>query len=293
MKCVAAACLGLGAACSVLADEGKSALSKLDTYEFNSIGWTKDSDDPGFLDVRVSLKYPLFSAPGATADLQRHVYFAASFRFGQYLGTRHSSPVVGKRFNPKLLWRQGKSNYIDFAYAHESNGQSIDSEQSFRANQELARFLREPDFIRDYISRGWDYLELAARRSTPALGGMQLDLSLRHFLRKGLLQGPAEDYRDWERDPQGKPRRQVHGLAALGTWRRTVSLAGDRDIRFSAGFETGGSRPLRYNTVRAELAWPMLGLPFLAFWQQGYGSDLALYYKRVSSWGLAAELAEF
>lgn len=256
---------------------------KLESYESNSIGWTDDSDDVAFLDLRLSLKYALAS----WEDRASTIYFAASTRFAQYLGTRESSPVVGKRFNPKLIWRTGKDEYIDLAFAHESNGQSIDTEEVFRVEQEVARFPRgRAEFARDYISRGWDYLELAGRRNVNRLGNMKLDFSLKHFLRQGPLQGEAEDFYPWERDDEVKPRRQVHGLAATGTWRWT-------DWRLRLGYETGYSRPFRHSTVRTEIGTRLAGLTLMAFHQNGHGSDLALYYKRVSTIGIAVELSEF
>lgn len=265
-------------------------LKKLETYESNSIGWTQDSDDQGFLDVRLSLKYPLGSPVEGT-----QVYFAATMRFAQYLGTRESSPVLGKRFNPKLIWRSGvPDKYFDIAFAHESNGQSIDSEEEFNEGREIARFLRQPDFHRDYISRGWDYVELAARAPAHGARVPRIDASFRIFLPQGPLQGEAEEYNDWENDPEGKPRRRVHGLAVLATWQPPVRIfASERKLRLAIGMETGYSMPLRHNTLRTEAAMELFGLPFMVFYQDGYANDLSLYYKRGSSAGIALELAAF
>jgi len=281
-------------------DSERKKAPPLETYESNSIGITNDSDDVGFLDVKLSLKYPFMPERIARTFPHSRLYFAATTRFAQYLGTRESSPVLGKRFNPKLLWRRwqesasaGKScssteeacEYVDIAFAHESNGQSIDTEQLFRIQQEVGRFPRgRADFARDYISRGWDYIEVAGRHWIQPLG-IRLDWAARHFLRKGPLQGRAEEYYDWEDDPEVKPRRRVHGLAVLGNWGRNPRLA--------LGLETGGSRPLRYNTVRVELAMLVSELPLMVFYQNGYGNDLALYYQRASSLGVALEFANF
>jgi hypothetical protein len=297
---------------AALAGAALAQAPQLETYESNAIGWTQDSDDVGFLDVQLSLKFPLLPQTISPVLHDTRLYFAATVRFGQYLETRESSPVVGKRFNPKLIWRQitrwddastaaGRScrrgadpqgcEYFDFAYAHESNGQSINSEAEFRVAQEVERFPEgRAEFAKDYISRGWDYLELAARHwAPPALGSPRLDASFRLFLRDGLMQGPAEEYNDWEQDPEGKPRRRVHGLAVLATWHFNPA----RQARATVRYETGYSQPFRHNTVRVEAAATFVELPFMVFYQNGYANDLALYYKRASSWGIALEVAAF
>jgi hypothetical protein len=281
----------------------------LETYESNTIGWTNDSDDVGFLDINLSLKYPIMPARTREFLENSRVYFAASTRFAQYLGTRSSSPVIGKRFNPKLIWRQvtswhgkglnagktcGKTDgtdgcdYLDFAFAHESNGQSVSTARQFEIQAAAERVARaEEDFARDYLSRGWDYLELAGRKWLGESGKFRLDSSFKHFLRRGPLQGKAEDFFDFEDDPEVKHRRRVHGLALYGTWQPSP------DTRIALGFETGGSRPLRYTTVRVEWNTEFAELPVMLFYQQGYGSDLTLFYKRVSSVGVALALSTF
>src|SRR5260221_11789185 len=82
-------------------------------YELTSVGYTKDSDDVGFLDLRLSLRFQVMpelmtrAMNGLSPGLGDNsgLYFAFSGRFGQYIGTRDSSPVVEKRFEPKLFIR--------------------------------------------------------------------------------------------------------------------------------------------------------------------------------------------
>jgi len=119
----------------------------LQPYEPITAGYTKDSDDVPYLDVTLSLKYRLL--PVECTGNKDRAFFAVSTRFGFYWGTRDGSPVVGKEYNPKLIWRHalaGAPNvpggseaqdgrakrlpledvaFIDFAYAHDSNGQLI------------------------------------------------------------------------------------------------------------------------------------------------------------------------
>lgn len=296
-------------------EAGANGLTKvlpLESYEPNTMGWTNDSDDVGFLDFKLSVKYPVMPERICKSLPNSRAYFAATARFAQYLGTRESSPVVGKRFNPKLIWRQVTTwdaqppeehgcrdnehqsvrEHVDFALGHESNGQSINSEAKFLEAQALAE---QPDFAKDYISRGWDYLELATKHSPLLPGKDKLTIypSIRIFLRHGPLQGPAEEYNEWEQDPEGKPRRKVHGLAVLAKYQIPFAYGWLGDIKLALGYETGYSSPFRYNTVRVDAGIKVLELPVMVFYQQGYGNDLALYYKRGSSVGFALEIAGF
>lgn len=272
----------------------------LESYEPNTVGFTKDSDDDGFLDVKLSLIYPL--APKLTKE---HLYFAATVRFAQYLGTRESSPVIGKRFNPKLIWREFAPrrpfflDYVDFAYAHESNGQSITTPEEFAFEvQRQVAVGNRPDAAKDFISRGWDYVEMASKhtprtwRSRDDHGQLNIYTSFRYFLHDGLLQGRAEEYNSWENDPEGKPRKQVQGIAVF---LKREKWWHDRERDFSGaklgfGWETGYEKPFRYNTFRLEGRADVFELPLLLFYQNGYNSDLAQYYKRVSTIGIALEL---
>jgi hypothetical protein len=300
----AAAALALAAALAspALAQEGQAARASeavLQSYEPNTIGFTWDSDDERFLDVKLSLRFPLMPELMHKWRKDSELSFAATVRFAQYLGTRESSPVIGKRFNPKLIWRESVQGplfleYLDFAYAHESNGQSINSpeEYAFEAARQRVDGNR-PEAAKDFISRGWDYLEVAGkhvpRRDKANRKQWTVYSSFRYFLEDGLLQGAAEEYNTWENDPEGKPRKEVQGLAALWKyehWRGgTISRT-----KLAAGMETGYSRPFRYNTFRVEGGVEIAQLPFVLFYQNGYNSDLAQYYKRVSTIGLALEL---
>jgi hypothetical protein len=290
----------------------------LESYEPNTIGFTWDSDDVRFLDAKISVKYPLM--PELTCEkvsVNSRPYFAVTTRFGQYLDTRESSPVIGKRFNPKLVWRQvtkwgdpgeraeygcalsgGRAvrEYFEFAYGHESNGQSINSPEEYLVEAQKQRFEnKNPAFANDFISRGWDYLEVAAKRVPVSLSNREFSVygSFRYFIDPGLLQGPIEEYNSWEEDAEGKPRRRVHGLALLLKQENWFDWGWITGSKLVLGWETGYSSPLRYNTFRVEGGVKLWELPIMAFWQQGYGNDLAMYYKRAHSYGFALEVAGF
>jgi len=75
------------------------------------------------------------------------VVIAFTGRFAQYLGTRDSSPVVTKRLNPKLFYRQRTQgrDYFDIGYNHESNGQSINTLEGFEQAKADPVFAKLPE----------------------------------------------------------------------------------------------------------------------------------------------------
>lgn len=285
--------------------------ARLCSYEPNTLGYTKDSDDVGFMDFKLSVRYQLFPHWTTTglnslkAGLGENtgLYSAATVRFGQYIVTRDSSPVIGKRFNPKLFVRhwtdEGHTEYVDFAFlAHESNGQSIDTPEEL---QQERRTAQRPEFANDRISRGWDYLEVIWKRipwkRTPygddKGGTFSTYVTLKYFLPRGPLQGRAEEYNDWERDPEGKTRNRVNGVAGLLKYVGNGNWWIFEDFKIAAGYETGYREIFRYNTLRLEFGTKLLQLPINLWTQTGYGSDLAQYYKKVSSLGIEVQLGSF
>ena len=285
--------------------------ARLCSYEPNTLGYTKDSDDVGFMDFTLSVRYQLFPDL-TTTGLNRLkaglgdntvLYSAATVRFGQYIGTRESSPVIGKRFNPKLFvrhWTDKKhTEYVDFAFlAHESNGQSIDTPEELRQERRTAE---RPEFANDRISRGWDYLEVIWKRipwkRNPNEDDKGATLStyatLKYFLPRGPLQGRAEEYNTWENDSEGKSRNRVNGVAGMLKYVEDGSWLIFRDFKFAARYETGYRDIFQYSTLRLELGTKFLQLPINLWTQTGYGSDLAQYYKKVSSLGIEVQLGSF
>lgn len=84
-------------------DCDKDAEQILQPYEPITGGYTRDSNDTGFLDVNLSLKIQL--VPWCWMPRYVHPYFAMATRFGFYWGSRPGSPVIGKSYNPLLLVR--------------------------------------------------------------------------------------------------------------------------------------------------------------------------------------------
>jgi hypothetical protein len=261
---------------------------RLCTYEPTTIGLTKDSDDVGFMDFKLSVRYQIFPFPEASKPWAW--YFAFTGRFAQYLGTRDSSPVVTKRLNPKVFFRHtsGK-DYFDIGYNHESNGQAINTLDGFNQAKATAELKdQKSNAAYDQISRGWDYLDFVYRKSDVAWSGDGY-VVLKYFLPVGLLQGKAEEYGTnfAESDPEGKPRKQVNGVSAM--FKRRFG----KDHKLFASYETGYDHMFKYNTFRGEWGFRVGHLPLMLWGQTGYGSDLAQYYKKVSSAGIAVEIGSF
>jgi len=263
------------------------------SYEPNTIGWTKDSDDVGFMDFKLSVRYQIFPFPREGENWA--TYFAFTGRFAQYIGTRDSSPVVAKRFNPKIFfrgWADDKhQDYVDLGYNHESNGQSIHTLAQFQQAQQDAE---RPEFANDQISRGWDFLELVWRKQWPE-DDSSTYLVLKYFLHHGLLQGKPEEYGSnfAETDPEGKPRNRVNGVGAIYKRLLSDALCMTEKCKFAATYETGYRSLARYNTFRLEYGFKVQHLPLTVWGQTGYGSDLAQYYKKVSSLGFQVEIGSF
>lgn len=331
-------------------------------YEPTKLAFTNDDDDATFLDVSISIKYPLRWAAGRLNDNAGNIthdpFIAFTGRFGFYwLGGRESAPVIGKRFNPVFGWRfvrrtptgaftcpdqeaeelqdQNVSrtpaakrtfvpapavgnrktacvevlreSYLQLAYAHESNGQSIQSPEGYAAAV-LAAVARDQDpyTANDALSRGWDYLGLTWK---PACSGCESDrflwsnyLQLRYFLDHGLLQKDAEEVNDWEPlAAQGKPRSQVNGIALLSKVQAhscmdAIGQVCKRwlgDLKFVLGYETGHKKLFKHNTFRAEVGAHLWGLPVTLWWQDGYANDLALYYVRGTTFGIGLDIGSF
>jgi len=271
----------------------------LQSHEPNLLGYTWDSNDVEYLDFKISLKYPIFHDGQFKSNSWKlrlpFFYLGFTGRFGQYISTRESSPVIGKRFNPEILmryWLDSSESYIDLSFGHESNGQSINSQSEFMDKQ--ANFLsagEDPDFARDYISRGWDYVGLNLRKTLGKQVKFVSDLKLRYFLHDGPFQGKAEEYNDWEMGLRDIHRRQYDGVT-LHTAVRTGSV--DWLERLSMTYTTGYKDTFRNNTFRIESRLLLWRLPPIMFWaSKGYNSDLVDYYKRTTSFGLALELETY
>ncbi|MFP6846262.1 MAG: hypothetical protein VB958_13755 [Thalassolituus sp.] len=271
----------------------------VEAHEPMFLGYTWDEDDVAYMDFKLSMRYPILhrSVPGlAVAGFLPYPYFSFTGRFGQYIGTRESSPVLSKRFNPELFgryWlkgRQGfsKSDSVDIVYGHESNGQSVTDENSYLAMAvELAIQGDDPRYADDYISRGWDYLGM--RHTKLWDDSVTTFTEIKYLLDHGLIQKDSEGYNLWEDDPEGKPRREVYGLSFA--YKKNIETGSNwlLNEKIFLKFTTGIENTFAYNTVLTEISFTVGNLPLMLWASYGYNSDLADYYKRYTSGGIALE----
>lgn len=286
------------------------------------------------------LRFPAASGndnPGMDYRGWPRPYFAVNVREGFYwFGSRYSGPVVSKRMNPLLALRWwakyadhsfvSEDNFIELAYGHESNGQVIDTKAAFDA--QVATYLEQPASnshvdpataayrdARDNISRGWDYLGVQYSRdwlladSPKKYWAFNLRAKANYYLPHGILQGRAEEYRSWEEDPEGKPRRDVDGLSFRLTGRHHdlsdnpnpgYSWSNFFGDRFAFSFNTGYARPGRYNTFKLETGLPYFGtrgwlkdLPTMVWYRYGYDTNLVDYYRKNESFGIKISMWKF
>ncbi len=290
--------------------------SPMQAYEPNLFGYTHASGDVDFVDFTLSVKYPLL--PNLTDrhwTPENRLYLAFTGRFAFYYDTRDSSPVIVKRLNPKLFFehifvdgapdrlssdgsgRQGRpqepKTYVTFAYAHESNGQSIDTLKEY--DQAVANESNAGAAI-DYVSRGWDYLELNGRNvlSESARYRWSMTGSAKDFLSNGLFQGHPEEVWSWEPTSQGKPRDEVDGLTIRSKLEGVRGGSGAiRASELSVAYTTGYHDVGRYTTLRIEAGVQAFEIPLILWCSRGYMSDLARYYLNVTSCGVALAIAGF
>ncbi len=284
-------------------------------YEPTLVGYTFQEGDEPFLDFSISLLLPLFHDRHPTTGNMASVhsagyrpggiypFFAFTGRAGQYIGTRSSSPVVGKRFNPLLSLRHWMGeyhphNYIELVGAHESNGQWIDDPATFEEVRGLRGSLNE---ARDEISRGWDYLGLNAswNLSTSGDDDMRLQLKLSHYFDTGPAQGDAEEYQSWEGGNDGKRRRDVDGIQLRWDFNHPIRLPKwvppwlETDGRTSITWLTGIGRPLAYHTFEIEAGMAINKLPIVMWYRYGYMTDLTDYYRKLQSAGVRVSVWKF
>ncbi|MCA9732126.1 MAG: hypothetical protein H6696_02230 [Deferribacteres bacterium] len=228
--------------------------------------------------------------------------FAFSGRFGQYIGVRESSPVIAKRFNPKIVFKWDtidlgivNSNEffrsISLSYAHESNGQSITSKDAFDGLWSSLQ-VDDPEATiteaKDYISRGWDYLELVAEFKKYNLLNADLtaQISIKEFLDNGLLQGEPEniyEFETWRTKNDIQNRDQIDGVSALVKWRSR-----ENQWKIALLYNTGRSGAFEHHSFRIE-GMKRCILPLLLYYSYGYGRDWAQYYEKVHAFGAGFE----
>lgn len=252
------------------------------------------------MDAHMSFKFRAWE--GGKQD-RFSAFFAFSTRFSQYIETIESSPVVGKRYNPMGFLRthfDERQGYVDLGLAHESNGQSISTEEAYLAErQKYADSDGEPDFARNSISRGWDYIfadwkhcwrSCSRDYAFDGIGRFTTGLEFQYYLDDGPFQGNPEEFNDWEGGSQRK-RKEYDGIGLSADYRINSGCLGINGFACSISWEyrTGYDGIFENSTNRVQVAVDKFWvLPAIGFWvQAGYNSNLVDYYESVDSFGIA------
>lgn len=287
-------------------DAPSTRILKLRSHEDSLVGYRKDDNDVAFMDFKLSLMYPMLhngepngsrGKPSFWGPLP-YGYFAFTGQFGQYIGTRSSSPVISKRFNPKIFgryWLSEEGSYVDFSYEHESNGQSIDTASAYqRKRQDLIASGENPDFAQDYISRGWDFLGVTLNKEINFLDAtFSSTLKGKFFLDDGLLQQAKEEPQSWEGITEAHPRSEYDGLFLSLASNVRFKFGPIRGTKGTLHFTTGYRNPLKRCSTRFEFLTKWWDFPLVLWGSSGFNNDLADYYERVGSYGVAFELKSF
>lgn len=279
---------------------------KLQDYEPNSVVVRKDDIDDTHLNFTLSQMYPIGHDGCVKVESEQGnwplvPYFAFTGEFAFYLfGDRNSAPVIGRRFKPKIFFRNwlgdGRHGYVDLGLTHESNGQSVNSETLYRSRiNDLVALGEKEASANDYISRGWDFVDLTAKQQWfLGEGDISVYLNLNYYLDEGPLQGTPEEVWPWELDGgEGKQRSQVDGISLL---LKGSSIRVHKNFGFKAAlkYTTGYDNPFDYSTYRLEFTTKVFNLPPLLIWvSQGYNSSLTNYYRDVTTVGVGFEFRNF
>lgn len=279
---------------------------KLQDYEPNSVVVRKDDIDDTHLNFTLSQMYPIahdgcIPSQSRQGDWWFVPYFSFTGEFAFYLfGDRNSSPVIGRRFNPKLFFRNwigdGRQAHLDIGLTHESNGQSVNSEELYlqRVAEEVAHG-QPAASANDYISRGWDFLDLTYKHQWEIINrDVSVYLNLNYYLDQGPLQGESEEVWAWETDNgEGKSRSEVDGISLL-LKSSSIRLSEKFGMKVAFKYTTGYDNPFRHDSYRMEITTRLFDLPPFIIWaSKGYNSSLTNYYRDVATMGVGFEFRNF
>ena len=281
-------------------------------HEVNQLRW--DFSEGGrlyqHLDAQLSVSYLLtepnaenFNKEDTKADW--NIALAGTIEFDFFVGTRMSSPVVGRRYNPSLqfyysLNQERALQQWRFSIEHESNGQSTDNIETLN---ELTRSF-EQQYIDSSEVTAQDAFNLATEtislsNNFVSVGGVyrfssdenasvcdqkifcvDLHIKLRHQVFGDEQNGEFRSFEnrlDRLRDYQGTR------LSLASRWSDKSSI----DVSVRSG-QLAGGRPFNNNTLDINYfyVWHVsnLDIPISISYRTGYLEELYNYSTRSSSW---------
>lgn len=278
-------------------------------YENNTLllDYVNGSKVDKHIDAKLSIAYLLTAPDRVEYDGKEqsdwNLAFSASVEFDFFMATRHSGPVVGRRYNPGLQYyysmnkTEGWQEYR-FSIEHESNGQATESRATLNriTNDFLAEYADTPDFdlnkaselAEETISMGNNFVSVGGvfRFNNQKLNTQMCDTQLSCFdihikLRDNTLitDENSGNFRSLEAEDQNLSEYQGISLSYLNRF----DFAEKQDITIELNYVTGqinGGKPGKHNTFKANIYynWKLnndkLIVPLVASCQTGYMHDL-------------------
>lgn len=264
------------------------------------------AEDDEHLEVYYSFKYRISNEKiHGKLSYNNYYYLSYTGKFDFYTDifhetpeSRKSSPVINRLSNPEIHYRaylssknqkQGLfSKYIDVAFGHESNGQTLDinSYEAYRDNtQDGVHFV-------DYISRGWDYLSAEYKYEynkkncdAEYFSCLYGHIYVRRFYNYGPLQKGIDDDIFWPDTVNTDAKIKYFDGIRLILGKEFPSEPGSPpDKGYWINYRTGINKTGKYNSftlnVRHDVGLFGFKLPVYLRYFNGYGKELTTYHER-------------
>jgi outer membrane phospholipase A len=290
-----------------------NSVSKFKSYRPNYMVYVpREGDDPSqddeHLEVFYSFKYRMTENKAFKClDNNNYGFLAYTGKFDFYTDifhetpdSRDSSPVINRLSNPELHYRVYLSpedkqsgffnRYIDFAFGHESNGQTldVDSYEAFRDNT------KDGVHFVDYISRGWDYwsfeykLEYDSKSDcgSKAFSCLYGHFYTRKFISDGPLQGAIDDEIFWPTTINTDAQiENFDGLRLIFGKEHTSEPGNPPSRGYWITYRTGIRSAGKFNTFTINLRqdvsfFGLFEMPLYIKYFNGYGRELTTYHEK-------------
>lgn len=260
----------------------------------------------GHLDVQYSFRY-LFTNPKRLlqGESDYEVSFTFSGEFDFFASTRDSGPVIGRRYNPGVMYQKvyaESEGWVAFSFGieHESNGQTIDTPKTLYSQMQANKNRysnRYPNLENSY------YLEMSTdgiSRSTEVFGAIgavyrmnlrdtRWDLCKMDIRCFELYFKFRDSWGDVEDDVFWAPEQEANLLEHQGT-QLAIYTGFEGEQSLSLVYRTGqlnGGKPGEKNTwdlsytnnIQFSNDW---SLPLIVSYHYGYLEELSLYSEKSS-----------
>jgi hypothetical protein len=202
-----------------------------------------------------------------------------------------SAPIVSRRQNPGFTfdWATTEKGLFRLGYFHESNGQTLDTDDGAVAfDQEAAQGGQEYALAK--VSRGWDYLRMNYTQlygSTDDLAFMW-QIEFRYFLEKQMFSSKAEEDIFWDPTYNGPVGiQEFDGLRMQAEVIKKLPFFGHSSARLETKMGTSDWEALGHFSARASInMWDV----FTLFYFDGYGKEPSTYHLRTQYFGIGIEV---